>query len=222
MHSHVRPTPLTDRLYDYVLNTGLREPEVLRRLREATALLPDGEWQTAPEQGPLLDLLLRLMGARRVLEVGTFTGYGTLWMAMALPPGGTVLTCDICADFPKMGEPYWREAGVDSRIELRTGPAVETLDALIAGGGAGTFDFAFIDADKVNCLRYYEQCLELVRQGGLVAVDNTLWDGRPADPENHEDSTIAIRALNERLHTDGRVDLCFLPFADGLTIARKR
>ena len=222
MPSHVRPTPLTDSLYEYVLTTGLREPAVLQRLREATALLPDGEWQTAPEQGPLLDLLLRLLGARRVLEVGTFTGYGTLWMALALPPDGTLITCDVSETFPRTGQPYWHEAGVSDRIDLRIGPATETLDALIAGGSAGTFDFVFIDADKESSLRYYEQSLTLLRPGGLIAVDNTLWDGRPADPTNSEPSTLAIRALNSLIHADSRVDLCFLPLADGLTLARKR
>jgi len=221
MNSHVRPTPLTDELYDYVLRTGLREPDVLRRLREATATLPDGEWQTAPEQGPVLDILLRLLNARRVLEIGTFTGYGTLWMALALPLNGKIITCDISQAFAAVGQPFWEEAGVAERIDLRIGPAAQTLDALLRDG-AGSFDFAFIDADKVNCLRYYEQCLDLVRPGGIVAVDNTLWDGRPADPSNTEASTLGIRALNSRIHTDERVDLCFLPFADGLTLARKR
>ena len=218
MTSHVRPTPLTDRLYEYVLAIGLREPDILRRLREATALLPDGEWQTAPEQGPVLDLLLRLLNARRVLEVGTFTGYGTLWMALALPADGELITCDISDDFPAVGRPFWEEAGVAPRIDLRIGPAVQTLATLTPE----SFDFAFIDADKENCVRYYEQCLALVRPGGMVAVDNTLWDGRPADPANAEASTLAIRELNARLHTDARVDLCFLPIADGLTLARKR
>lgn len=222
MSSHVRPTLLTDTLYDYVLSVGLREPDVLRRLREATALLPDGEWQTAPEQGPVLELLLNLLGARRVLEVGTFTGYGTLWMALTLPPDGKVITCDVSIDFPAIGQPFWQEAGVADRIEFRAGPAEQTMQSLLSEGAAGSFDFAFIDADKENCVRYYEQCLALVHPGGLVAVDNTLWDGRPADPANHEASTRAIRELNSRLSTDDRVDLCFLPFADGMTLARKR
>jgi O-methyltransferase len=222
MTSHVRPTLLTDELYDYVLRIGLREPDVLRRLREATAMLPDGEWQTAPEQGPVLDLLLRLLNARRVLEVGTFTGYGTVWMALALPPDGKLVTCDVSDDFAAIGRPYWQEAGVAGRIEFHHGPAIATLDALLAGDGADSFDFAFIDADKENCVRYYEQCLGLVRPRGIVAVDNTLWDGRPADPANNEASTRAIRELNARIHADDRVELCFLPFADGLTLARKR
>lgn len=222
MSSHVRPTPVTDSLYDYILTNGLREPDVLYRLREATAQVPDGEWQTAPEQGPVLDLLLRLLSARRVLEVGTFTGYGTLWIALALPADGKVISCDVSEDFPAVGRPFWDEAGVRERIELRIGPAVRTLDSLLANGGADSFDFAFIDADKDNYVRYYEQCLALVRPGGIVAVDNTLWDGRPADLANNESSTRAIRELNARIHADARVDLCFLPFADGMTLARKR
>jgi len=222
MSSHVRPTPLTDHHYDYVLSVGLREPEVLRRLREATALLPDGEWQTAPEQGPVLEMLLRLLNARRVLEVGTFTGYGTLWMALTLPPGGKVISLDVRPEFPAVGQPFWQEAGVSDRIDLRIAPAEKTMDALLAEGAAGSFDFAFIDADKENCVRYYEQCLALVRPGGIVAVDNTLWDGRPADSANNEASTRAIRELNARAFADERVHLCFLPFADGMTLAGKR
>jgi predicted O-methyltransferase YrrM len=222
MSSHIRPTPLTDPLHDYVLSIGLREPDVLRRLREATASLPDGEWQTAPEQGPVLEMLLLLLNARRVLEVGTFTGYGTLWMALSLPPGGTVTTCDVSPDFPAVGRPFWEEARVHDRIDLRLGPAERTLEALLTESGPDSFDFAYIDADKETYLRYYEQCLALVRPGGIVAVDNTLWDGRPADLSNHEASTRAIRELNTRIFTDDRVDLCFLPFADGMTLARKR
>jgi predicted O-methyltransferase YrrM len=142
-------------------------------------------------------------------------------MAPALPPDGKIITCDISQAFAAVGQPYWQEAGVAERIDLRIGPAEQTLEQLLRDD-AGGFDFAFIDADKVNCVRYYEQCLALVHPGGIVAVDNTLWDGRPADPSNTEASTLAIRALNSRIHTDERVDLCFLPFADGLTLARKR
>jgi O-methyltransferase len=218
MSSHVRPTPLTDHLYDYALSVGLREPAVLRRLRDETARLPDGEMQTAPEQGPLLDLLVKLLGAKQVLEVGTFTGYGTLWMALALPAGGRVVTCDVSEPFTAIARRYWAEAGVAGRIELRLGPAVETL----AGLPAGAFDLAYIDADKANVVRYYELCLGLVRPGGVVAIDNTLWDGKPADPAVTDESTAAIRELNARVYADDRVDLCFLPFADGMTVCRKR
>jgi O-methyltransferase len=222
MKSHVRPTPLTDRLYDYVLAVGVREPDVLRRLRAETAKLRDGEMQTAPEQGPVLDLLVRLTGASRVLEVGTFTGYGTLWMALALPEGGRVVTCDVSEEFTRIGKPYWKEAGVFLKIGLMMGPALDTIDKLLAGGLAGGFDLAYIDADKPNVGAYYEKCLELVRGGGVIAIDNTLWDGKPADPSVTDESTVAIRDLNARLFTDERVDLCFLPFADGMTVCRKK
>jgi predicted O-methyltransferase YrrM len=222
MPSHVRPTPLDDRLYEYVLSVALREPDAMRRLREETATLPDGEWQTAPEQGPLLDLFVKLLGARAVLEIGTFTGYGTLWLASALPPGGRVVTCDVSEAFTAVARRHWAEAGLSDRIELRLGPATETTAKLLADGRAGSFDLAFIDADKENYGRYYEDALALVRAGGLVLIDNTLWDGRPADPSNAEASTLAIRELNAKLHADGRIDLCFLPFADGLTVCRKR
>lgn len=222
MPSHVRPTPMDDRLYEYVLGVGLREPEACRRLREETAALPDGEWQTAPEQGPLLDLFVKLLAAERVLEVGTFTGYGTLWLALALPPGGRVLTCDVSETFTGIARRHWAAAGVADRIELELAPATETLAGLLSGGAASTFDLAFVDADKENVGAYYELCLSLVRPGGLVAIDNTLWDGRPADPANGEASTVAIRELNAKAHADERIDLCFLPFADGLTLCRKR
>jgi predicted O-methyltransferase YrrM len=222
MKSHVRPTPLTDRLYDYVLSVGVREPDVLRRLRAETAKLRDGEMQTAPEQGPVLDLLIRLTGASRVLEVGTFTGYGTLWMALALPEGGRVVTCDVSVEYTNIAKPYWKEAGVFNKIGLMLAPALETLDKLLAGGQAGGYDLAYIDADKANVVAYYERCLELVRGGGMIAIDNTLWDGKPADPNVTDDSTTAIRALNAKIFTDERADLCFLPFADGMTLCRKR
>jgi O-methyltransferase len=218
MPSHVRPTPLSDALYEYVLQVGLREPDVLRRLREETALLPDGEWQTAPEQGPLLELLVKLIGATRVLEVGTFTGYGTLWLALSLPADGRVTTLDVTDEYLQVGKKYWREAGVDARITYIQAPAIDTLGTLPVDG----FDLAFIDADKANAVAYYEHCYRLVRPGGIIAVDNTLWDGKPADDDFRDASTFAIRDLNRRLHGDARVDLCFLPFADGITILRKR
>lgn len=217
MSSHVRPTPMTDALYDYVLATGLREPAALRALREETARLPDGEWQTAPEQGPLLDLLVKITGAKSVLEVGTFTGYGALWFALASPEV-KVTTCDVSEAFTSIAKKHWAAAGVADRIALHLAPALGTLQGL----AAGSFDLAFIDADKENVGHYYDECLRLVRTGGLILIDNTLWDGRPADPANTEASTVAIRTLNARLFTDDRIDLCFLPFADGLTIARKR
>lgn len=222
MTNFVRPTPLTDRVYDYALSVGLREPAVFRELREETGRLKDGEWQIAPEQGPLLALLVKLLGASKCLEVGTFTGYSALWVADALPPGGRLICLDVSEEFTAVARKYWAEAGLADRIDLRLGPAADALDQLLADGHAGTFDYAFIDADKANYDRYYEQCLELVRPGGLIAVDNTLWDGKPADPSVVDADTVAIRALNAKLHSDGRVDLCFVPFADGLTVCRKR
>lgn len=222
MTSHVRPTPITDRLYDYALSVGLREPEVLRQLREETAKLRDGEWQTAPEQGPLLDLLIRITGAKQVLEVGTFTGYGTLWMALALPEDGRVVTLDIDPETAKIARKYWKQSQQLLKIGQLLGPAAESLDQFLASGMAGKFDLAYIDADKQNMDRYYEQCLELVRVGGLVILDNTLWDGKPADAAVTDAATVVIRNLNAKLYTDERIDLCFLPMADGMTICRKR
>ena len=222
MTNFVRPTPLPDRLYDYALGVGLREPAVFRELREETGRLADGEWQIAPEQGPLLALLVKLLGARKCLEVGTFTGYSALWVADALPPGGRLVCCDVSEEFGAIARKYWQKAGLADRIELHLAPAADTLGRLLADGQAGTFDYAFVDADKANYGLYYERCLELVRPGGVIAVDNTLWDGKVADPTVTDADTAAIRALNARLHADDRVDLCFLPFADGLTLARKR
>ena len=222
MTSFVRPTPLTDRLYDYALSVGLREPAVLRELREETGRLKNGEWQIAPEQGPLLALLVKLLGATKCLEVGTFTGYSALWVADALPPRGRLVCLDVSEEFTAIARQYWAKAGLADRIDLRLGPAADALDQLLADGHAGSFDYAFIDADKATYDRYYEQCLELVRPCGLIAVDNTLWDGKPADPAVTDADTAAIRALNAKLHSDERIDLCFLPFADGLTLARKR
>lgn len=222
MTSHVRPTPMTDRLYDYVLSVGVREPDVARRLREETARLPDGEWQTAPEQGPVLELLVKLTAARRVLEVGTFTGYGALWLALALPADGRVVTLDVSEEFVRVGRKYWAEAGVAGKIESVLAPALGTLDRLLADGAAGTFDLAYVDADKGNVGGYYDRCLHLVRPGGVVAIDNTLWDGKPADPAVTDEATVAIRELNARVFADDRIDLCFLPFADGMTVCRKK
>ncbi len=210
---------MTDALYDYVLKVGLREPAILRELRVETAKLPDGEWQTAPEQGPLLDLLVKITGAKKVLEVGTFTGYGALWFALA-SKDVKVITCDVSEPFTAIAKRYWAKAGVQDRIDLRLAPAAETLKKQIANGES--FDLAFIDADKDNMVEYFEFCLKLVKVGGLILIDNTLWDGRPADDSNNESSTVVIRTLNAKLFDDPRIDLCFLPFADGLTITRKR
>lgn len=222
MHNFVRPTPLTDRVYEYALEVGLREPDAFRRLREETGRLAEGEWQIAPEQGPLLALLVKLMGAKKCLEVGTFTGYSALWVASALPPDGRVVCCDVNPTYAEIARRHWAAAGLADRIELRLAPALDTLAALRAAGGDGTFDYAFVDADKSNYDAYYEAALALLRPGGLVAIDNTLWDGKPADAAVTDADTAAIRALNAKLHADARIDLCFLPFADGLTLGLKR
>jgi predicted O-methyltransferase YrrM len=221
MHSFVRPTPMTDKLYEYALAVGVREPEAFRALREETAKLSEAEWQIAPEQGPLLALLVQLMGARNCLEVGTFTGYSAAWVASVLPADGRVTCCEINESYAAVARKHWGLIGVAGKIELRLGPADATLAALLAAGKAGTFDYAFIDADKARYDLYYERCLELVRRGGLVAIDNTLWDGKVADTAVTDADTAAIRALNQKVFNDKRVSLSFLPFADGLTLARK-
>jgi O-methyltransferase len=221
MHSFVRPTPLTDRLYEYALSVGLREPEAFRALREETAKLPDAEWQIAPEQGPLLALLVQLLGAKKCVEVGTFTGYSAAWVASVLPADGKIVCCEVEEKFAAVARKHWAAAGLSDKIELRTGPAHNTLAAMLGAGEAGTFDYAFIDADKGRYNLYYERCLSLLRPGGLVAIDNTLWDGKVADPSVTDPDTVAIRALNEKVFKDARVSLSFLPFADGLTLARK-
>jgi predicted O-methyltransferase YrrM len=213
---------MTDSLYEYVLSVSLREPEPLRALREETSRLPEAEWQIAPEQGPFLAMLVQLMGAKECLEVGTFTGYSAAWVASVLPPGGRLTCCEINETYAAIARKYFGLAGVADRITLRMGPALDTLRELLAAGRAGSFDYAFIDADKSGYDSYYERCLELVRPGGLIAIDNTLWDGKVADASATDADTAAIRALNARLFADERVSISFLPFADGLTLARKR
>jgi predicted O-methyltransferase YrrM len=217
-HTH----SLNDAVYDYLLEVSLREPPVLARLREETAGLPRAIMQISPEQGQFMALLAELLGARRVLEVGTFTGYSALVVALALPADGRVVTCDVNEETTAIARRYWAEAGVADRIELRLGPAVDTLDALLADGGAGTFDLAFVDADKTNYDAYYERGLALLRPGGLMLVDNVLWGGAVADPLHQDEDTDAIRALNAKIHGDERVSLALLPVSDGLTLARKR
>jgi len=217
-----RSISLTDSLYEYLLSVSLREPRLLRQLREETAADPQARMQIAPEQGQFMALLVRLMGARRCLEVGVFTGYSSLAVALALPDDGRIVACDVSEHWTAVARRYWDAAGVAHKIDLRLAPALETLERLLAEGEAGTFDFAFLDADKENYLRYYERLLELVRPGGLIAADNTLWSGRVADPANTEVTTAALREFNERLHGDGRIDLSLVPVGDGLTLARKR
>ena len=221
-HMSSRTLGLDDTLHAYLLEVSLREPEPLARLREATAGMRNARMQVSPEQGQLMGLLIELTGARRVLEVGTFTGYSALAMALALPEDGRIVACDVSEEWTAVAREHWRRAGVAHRIELRLAPAQQTLDALLAGGEAGSFDFAFIDADKGGYLAYYERCLALLRAGGLIAVDNTLWSGRPADPHDDDPDTVAIRDFNRALHGDERVTLSLLPIGDGLTLARKR
>ena len=217
-----RTLDLTDQVYDYLLEVSLREHPVLARLREETAELPLSIMQIAPEQGQFMRLLVQILGAKRCLEIGTFTGYSSLSVALGLPADGQIIACDVSVDFTEIALRYWAEAGVADKIDLRLGPAIETLDDLLKEGAAGSFDFAFIDADKENYLPYYERCLKLIRPGGLIAVDNVLWNGSVADPEKNDADTLAIRELNEKLRDDERVDISMVPIGDGLTLARKR
>lgn len=217
-----RTIQVTEDLYRYILDVSLRETELMRRLREETAEDPMARMQIAPEQGQFMAMLVDIMGARHCIEVGVFTGYSTLCVAQRLPEDGCVVACDTSEEWTAVGERYWREAGVAGKIDLRLDPADRTLDHLIHGGGAGRYDFAFIDADKVNYERYYEQCLTLIRPGGLIAVDNTLWNGSVIDAGDQDEDTKAIRHFNEKLKHDERVDLSLVPIADGLTLARKR
>jgi predicted O-methyltransferase YrrM len=218
----VRPTPMTDALYEYAVAVGLREPDLFRALREETSRLTNGGMQIAPEQGPLLALLVQLLGAKNCLEVGTFTGYSSLWVASVLPSDGNLICCDVSEEYAAVAHKYWKLTGLASKIDFRLGPACDTLDALLASGRIGLMDYAFIDADKASYDAYYERCLKLVRPGGLIAIDNTLWDGKVVDLHVNDLDTIAIRELNKKLYADSRVSLSLLPFADGLTLARKR
>jgi predicted O-methyltransferase YrrM len=217
-----RSIGLDDRLYDYLLGVSLRELPLLRRLREETQALPQASMQISPEQGQFMALLVKLVGARRILEIGTFTGYSALCMAQALPLDGRLVACDVSLEWTQVALRYWAEAGVAGRIELRLAPALQTMRSLLDAGQALSFDLAFIDADKGNYAAYYEAALALLRAGGLIVVDNTLWYGRVADPAADDADTLAIRAFNERLREDLRVDLSLLPVGDGLTLARKR
>lgn len=216
-----RTINLTDELHAYVVEHSVREPDVLRKLREETAALPEHGMQIAPEQGQFMALLVRLIGARRALEIGVFTGYSSIAVALAMPDDGVLTACDVSEEYTRVARRYWAEAGVDRKIELRLGPAVETLDKLIDEGHGGTYDFAFIDADKESYADYYERTLRLVRPKGLILLDNVLRDGRVVDPEVSDPATEAIRAINRKLHTDDRVFISMIPVADGLTLAMK-
>jgi predicted O-methyltransferase YrrM len=213
---------MTPKLYQYLVEASVRDDAVLRRLRRETAKLPMAGMQIAPEQGQFLTLLARLVDARKAIEVGTFTGYSSLSVARALPPDGTLICCDVSDAYTRIARKYWKLAGLHDRITLHLAPARQTLDRLIAEGEAGSFDFAFIDADKSNYRHYYERCLALLRPGGLIVVDNVLWGGSVIDKRKQDADTKAIRAFNLRLKKDKRVDLSLLPVGDGMTLARKR
>jgi predicted O-methyltransferase YrrM len=217
-----RTNYLPDELYGYLLDVSLRESPIMQRLREETAALERARMQIGPEQGQFMALLVELIGARDVLEVGTFTGYSALAVARALPDDGRLIACDVSEEWTSIGRRYWEEADVAHKIDLRLAPAIETLDALLAEGRAATFDFAFIDADKTGYDAYYERALELIRPGGLIALDNTLWEGKVADPAITDADTEAIRAINKKLVGDERVTLSMVPIGDGVTLARKR
>jgi predicted O-methyltransferase YrrM len=206
----------------YIAEHSVREHAVLAELRTATAGMQHAGMQISPEQGQLMQLLVKTIGAHRTIEVGVFTGYSSIAVALALPPEGRVVACDVSEEWTSVARRFWEKAGVARKIDLRLAPALETLDAMLAAGEAGRYDFAFIDADKGNYGAYYERCLELLRAGGLVAVDNTLWNGWVADPAHTEDDTRAIRAFNDKVLADERVDLSLVSIGDGMTLARKR
>ena len=214
--------PLDDRLYDYLCSVSLHESEVLQKLREETAQHPMSQMQIAPEQGQFMALLVRLLGVKKALEIGVFTGYSSLCVALALPNDGQLVACDTSEEYTAIARRYWELAGVTHKIDLRIAPALETLDSLLDQGHSNTFDFAFIDADKSNYLGYYERSLQLIRSGGLITIDNVLWSGRVADPNEQDNRTQKIRDFNAALHQDDRVMISLLPIGDGLTLAMKK
>jgi caffeoyl-CoA O-methyltransferase len=217
-----RSLQVDDLLYQYLMDQSIREHPAQAALRAATAAHPHAGMQISPEQGQFMQLLARMVNARRAIEVGVFTGYSSLAVALALPEDGRLVACDVSEEWTAIARRYWKKAGVEKKIDLRLGPALVTLDGLIAAGESGLYDFAFIDADKGNYLGYYERCLKLVRTGGIIATDNTLWSGEVANPANKKPDTVSLREYNERLHRDERVDLALLAIGDGLTLARKR
>jgi len=212
---------LPPNLEAYLVEHGVREPDILKRLRDETALLPQHNMQIAPEQGAFLSLLVELIGAKRCIELGTFTGYSSLVVALAMPADGRIVCCDLSDEWTSVARRYWGEAGVADRVDLRLGPALETLDALLAGGAAGTFDFAFIDAAKHEYPDYHERIIQLLRPGGLAVYDNVLWSGRVVETGG-DDDLVGIQRLNDRLAKDERISVSMIPVADGLTLARKR
>jgi predicted O-methyltransferase YrrM len=213
---------MTEDLYEYMANYGVREPEILKQLRAETAQLPNARMQISPEEGQFLSLLVKLIGAKRTLEVGVFTGYSSLWTALALPSDGKITACDVNAEWTTMAQRYWQQAGVAGKITLHLAPAQETLDRLIQEKNGNTFDFAFIDADKPNYNVYYERCLALVRPGGLIALDNMFMHGAVVQPGADNAGARAIDALNQKIHNDNRVEPCLVPVADGVMLAQKK
>lgn len=213
---------LEPQLYNYLLSVSLREPEILQQLRQETANLTGAIMQITPDQGQFMQLLVKLMEAKNAIEVGVYTGYSSLAVALALPKNGKLIACDISKEYTEVARRYWEKARVADKIDLRIAPALDTLQGLLAAGKQASFDFMFIDADKRNYPNYYELGLELLRPGGLIVVDNVLWSGRVVDPTDTDKRTVAIREFNQKLHTDERVDISLVPLADGLTLARKR
>ena len=214
--------PYSIELRNYLWEKGLDENPVLKRLREETENHPFALMQICPEQGALMANLVRLISAKKAIEVGTFTGYSALAVALALPEDGYLLACDISEEFTSIGKPYWEEAGVSENIDLQISPAIETLESKIEGGESNTYDFAFIDADKINYLNYYELCLDLIRSGGVIAIDNVLWGGSVIDSARTDDDTKAIREINDFLVSDKRVNISMIPVGDGVTLAVKK
>jgi predicted O-methyltransferase YrrM len=212
---------LDDRLSDYLRSVGVREPEVLQQLRSHNAGYPQGHMQICPEQGQFMAMLVKLVAAKYILEVGVFTGYSSLVMALAMPEEGQMVACDVSVDAADVARKYWQQAGVAHKIDLRIAPALDTLQGLLVAGSGGKFDLAFIDADKANYPGYYELCLELVRSGGVILIDNVLWYGRVADPDVTDKRTSILRDLNTKIHQDQRVELVILPIGDGMTVVRK-
>lgn len=207
---------------DYILAVSLDEPDILRQIREETVKLPYASMQIPAEQGQFMAFLAKLINAKKILEIGVFTGYSTLWFALALPPEGRIIACDISEEWTNIAQRYWQEAGVANKIDLRVAPALQTLDTLLNNSQAGTFDLIFLDADKENYLNYYERALQLIRSGGLIIIDNVLWSGKVIDEEFQDSETVALRLLNEKLSKDERIYLSVLPIADGLTLVQKR
>ncbi|NIO42126.1 MAG: SAM-dependent methyltransferase [Burkholderiales bacterium] len=213
---------MPDQVYAYLCRMSLRDSDLLARLRDETSRMPYSGMQISPEQGQFMQLLVKALNVRRAIEIGVFTGYSSLCVALAMPDDGRIIACDISEDWTNVARRYWKQAGIDHKIELRLAPAMETLDTLLSNELANQFDFAFIDADKTGYKGYYERALALIRPGGLIAVDNTLWNGDVADESNQSEDTLAIREFNALVHADERVDICMLPIGDGLTLALKR